>query len=147
MRFHSKNSAFIALLSLFTLLPFNLSGQSADFQVVPLPKVLTPTSGGNFQLDKNTLISYSKEDKATRRNAEYLAQYIEKLTGMKLTVTNLPAQKHCIPPHPSRSLSHPLQQRNHLVRRSFSRRTLLCRTDFPQSTSCRHYPIDDHSLG
>lgn len=96
MRFHFKNSAFIALLSLFTLLPFNLSGQSADFQVVPLPKVLTPTSGGNFQLDKNTLISYSKEDKATRRNAEYLAQYIEKLTGMKLTVTNLPAQKNCI---------------------------------------------------
>ena len=107
MRFHSKNSAFIALLSLFTLLPFNLSGQSADFQVVPLPKVLTPTSGGNFQLDKNTLISYSKEDKATRRNAEYLAQYIEKLTGMKLTVTNLPAQKHCIRLTTSYHHTHP----------------------------------------
>ena len=88
-----KIPVFIAL---FAILAAPLRAQRADFHVIPLPKVVKSTQAGNFVLDKQTLICYPSGDKELRRNAEFLKQYIKELTGLDLTVSNLPAQQHCI---------------------------------------------------
>ncbi len=88
-----KNLVFIAFLSLFSA---SMQAQRADFHVIPLPKEIKTTQAAPFELNKQTLICYPSGDKELRHNAEFLKQYISELTGLELTVTNLPAQQHCI---------------------------------------------------
>lgn len=61
---------------------------TADYHVVPLPHNITlnPTDAG-FALLPSTKIAYNKSDKAQKRNAELLAEYIGKLTGITPSIT------------------------------------------------------------
>lgn len=90
----SKKSVFTALLALSTGLP--LCAQTADFHVIPQPKEVTRTQAGNFTLTAKTLIVYPNGNKAVKRHASDLADFIEQATGLKLVVTNVPAQRNCI---------------------------------------------------
>lgn len=94
MRKMSRMAAFLVALAL----SWNgkAGAQNADFHVVPLPKEVRATQAGNFELSEKTLISYPQGDKTLKRHAEYLAQFIEEATGLKLTLTTVPVQRNCI---------------------------------------------------
>ena len=94
MNFKSKIAASIALLASLATTP--LYAQTADFHVVPLPKEVKATQGGNFELSARTCITYPKGDKNLKRNAEYLAAFIKEATGLQLPVTSIPVQRGCI---------------------------------------------------
>lgn len=104
MTLKSKIAGFIAVLTLSA--PTAAFAQMADFHVVPLPKEVKATRAGNFELSERTIITYPKGDKKMRRNAELLAEYVEEATGIKLPVTTIPAQQHCI------RLTNALKNRN-----------------------------------
>lgn len=72
------------------------AAQTADFHVVPLPKVVKAAQGGNFELSAKTCIAYPQGDKALKRNADYLAAYIKQATGLTLPVTSMSVQRGCI---------------------------------------------------
>lgn len=93
-----KNYLFqliVALLT-FTFFPQNGMCQSADFHVIPLPKDIKYTQAGNFVITNKTLICFPQGDKELKRCADFLANYINASTGMRLMVSNLPAQRNCI---------------------------------------------------
>ena len=49
-----------------------------------------------FFINKNTCICYSLEDKELQKNAEFLSEYIQFTTGMKLEVSNKIRNKNVI---------------------------------------------------
>ena len=49
-----------------------------------------------FFINKNTCICYSLEDKELQKNAEFLSEYIQFVTGMKLEVSNKIRNKNVI---------------------------------------------------
>ena len=53
----------------------------ADYQVIPLPKEITPTEGQPFALTSSVKISYPSGNEKMKQNAEFLSSYIEELTG------------------------------------------------------------------
>lgn len=87
---------YLLLFASFALLAKGVQAQNADFHVVPLPKEVKATGGGNFVLTGKTIICYPESDKKLRKHAQWLAQYVEQATGLKLQVTNLAAQRNCI---------------------------------------------------
>lgn len=70
--------------------------KQADYEVIPLPQEILPAASGEFQLNGNTVITYPKGNEAMKRNAEFLAEYINAQTGVKLKVTDEPASKNAI---------------------------------------------------
>lgn len=56
----------------------------ANYQVIPLPQEITPAAGEGFSLSQTTQILYPEGNEAMQRNALFLAQYIEQMTGLKL---------------------------------------------------------------
>lgn len=94
MSLYTKIIGFIALFFLFC--GSESYAQMADFHTIPLPKEVKNTSGGHFELNAHTCITYPKGDKVVRRHAETLASYIKDLTGLELIVTDYPAQMRCI---------------------------------------------------
>lgn len=60
---------------------------SADYQIVPLPKSIQQQKEKQpFLLNPTTKISYPKGDEALKKNAEFLSEYVEQQTGMKLSI-------------------------------------------------------------
>lgn len=94
MAIFTKMVGFIAFFCL--LLPSAGYAQMADFHTVPLPKEVKSSNAGNFELNEKTIITYPKGDKTVKRHAELLSKYIFDLTGLKLIVTDYPAQTRCI---------------------------------------------------
>ena len=60
--------------------------QTADYQVVPLPKEINLTDGKPFILDKNTVITYSESQEEMQKEAGFLADYIDDIMGFRLDV-------------------------------------------------------------
>lgn len=89
----TKKSVFIALFSLFAA----LAGwaQTANYNVVPLPKSIRYANAGDFMITPQTTIAYPKGNKALQRNATLLAQYIQQSTGLQLKTT-VGANNHSI---------------------------------------------------
>ncbi len=94
MNLKSKIAVSIAFLAFMA--PAGLHAQMADFHVVPMPQKVVATQGGAFQLSPKTLICYPSNNKALKREAEFLADYIHETTGLTLGITNMPAQRNCI---------------------------------------------------
>ena len=94
MKLFAKTAVFIATL-LCTTVP-KLQAQSANFHVVPLPKVVHSTQAGDFTLTARTLICYPQGNKQLKQQATMLANYIKQATGLQLSTTTLAAQRNCI---------------------------------------------------
>ena len=62
------------------------SSQTADYQVVPLPKEINLNDEKSFILDKNTVISYPKSNEELQKEAGFLADYIYDILGYRLDV-------------------------------------------------------------
>ena len=73
----------IVTLSLFSC---QKSMQTADYQVVPLPKEISLTDEKPFILDKNTVITYSESQEDMLKEAGFLADYFEDILGYRLNV-------------------------------------------------------------
>lgn len=58
--------------------------QKADYQVIPLPQTIQLAKTGEFKLADAQKITYASNNELQKNNAEFLAQYIEEITGLKL---------------------------------------------------------------
>ena len=78
---------FIAAAScamLFTVTSCKSDPAKADFNIIPIPMEITAVEGEAFIMDANTPICYPAGNAQLKRNAEFLSQYIEQITGHKL---------------------------------------------------------------
>lgn len=57
----------------------------ADYQVVPMPKEISIHDGGGFVLNSDVVITYSDN---LEKEAEFLSEYINDITGLKCTVSS-----------------------------------------------------------
>jgi hexosaminidase len=60
---------------------------TANYNVVPLPHSIVAGQGEGFTLDSNTKIAYPEGDSTLMRDAEFLAGYIEQMTGLNPALT------------------------------------------------------------
>lgn len=60
----------------------------ADYQVIPMPQQIAYEKAGHFSLNASTKITYPKGNEALEKNAKFLSEYIEKQTGIKLSVSS-----------------------------------------------------------
>lgn len=58
----------------------------ANYRVVPLPQQIEYNDGKSFMLTASTEIHYWEADLQFKRNAEFLSEYIEESTGVKVAV-------------------------------------------------------------
>ena len=58
----------------------------ADYQIVPMPNQITYEKSGQFLLNNKTKITFQEGNKALEQNAKFLSEYIEKQTGLKLSI-------------------------------------------------------------
>lgn len=78
---------FIAAAScamLFTVTSCQSDPAKADFNIIPIPMEITAVEGEAFIMDANTPICYPAGNAQLKRNAEFLSQYVEQITGHKL---------------------------------------------------------------
>ena len=61
------------------------TAQTADYRVVPLPQEIKMGEGAGFELNGTTAIVYNG-DKAMKRNAQLLAEYLKENTGLELKI-------------------------------------------------------------
>ena len=59
---------------------------NANYQVIPLPQVITPVVGKPFNLNGTTSINYTRGNAKLKKNALFLASYIKATTGLQLNV-------------------------------------------------------------
>lgn len=62
----------------------------ADYQVIPLPKHIDLNKEAPFELNKNTIIYYDKND-SLEREAEFLAEYLSDLMDIKFQIKPIEA--------------------------------------------------------
>jgi hexosaminidase len=75
------NRVLLASTIALTGVSCQIGGQTANYQVVPLPQEVNLTQGKTFKLDKNTLIAYPESNDLLKRNATFLSEYISQSTG------------------------------------------------------------------
>lgn len=84
----------LVLATLLCTSLMNANAADADYNnVVPLPQSITMFQGKAFVLTQATPIVYTGSDAAMKRNAEFLSEYINQLTGLKLAVTDVKPKK------------------------------------------------------
>ena len=75
-----------AIAAMACLLPAAASGQTADFNVIPMPQKVETIDAAPFVLNAKTTISLAKNSADMKRNASMLAQYIAQETGIRPSV-------------------------------------------------------------
>ncbi len=60
---------------------------AADYNVVPLPREVSLSKGGEFVVTENTRIAYPEGNELLEKDARFLRDYIADLTSLQLTVT------------------------------------------------------------
>ena len=77
------------VLPLFAVILFSSGISSrnvAYYQVIPLPQEIVQTEQTAFTLNKKTRIVYTPGNEMLKRNAQFLAEYIQSAVGLKLKV-------------------------------------------------------------
>jgi len=78
------------MISFSTLL---FSENLVDYQAIPQPVSIEYTNSTPFTLDAHTQIEYPAGDDAMKRNAQFLAEYVLKATGISLEITDIHQKK------------------------------------------------------
>ena len=82
-----KNNILVIIgIAILTLSSCQKQIETADYQVVPLPKEISLTDEKPFILDKNTVIEYPKNQTDMQKEADFLADYIEDIYGFRPTI-------------------------------------------------------------
>lgn len=58
----------------------------ADYEIVPIPREIAVEQEKPFLLKEGTAVCYTPDNERMRRNAEFLASYVERQTGIHLDV-------------------------------------------------------------
>ena len=58
----------------------------ADYEIVPIPREIAVEQEKPFLLKEGTAVCYTPDNERMRRNAEFLASYVERQTGIRLEV-------------------------------------------------------------
>ena len=78
------------LLIIATWLAVTAAGMAqtprADYRVIPLPDAINGIKSSDFSLTPQRLINYPTGNRDMERNALFLSQYIEEMTGMHLSI-------------------------------------------------------------
>jgi len=78
-----KVGLIIGFFLTLTFLSCQKTAETADYQVVPLPKEINLTNQKPFILDKFTAITYPKMFGELQKEADFLADYIEDIMGFR----------------------------------------------------------------
>ena len=109
----------------------------ANYQIIPMPQEITAGTGSNFVLNSDTKIVVMSDDEDMQRNAQFLADYVQELTGNKLAVTDSPDQTNAIVLSVGLSDENPeaymltVDDKQNNRRRSIGSRRILWHTDSP----------------
>ena len=79
-------SLIVVLLSAMAFVSCKNKVETADYQVVPLPKEIKNNNEKPFILDKNTVITYPKSNPDLEKEAGFLSEYICDISGIKLKI-------------------------------------------------------------
>lgn len=79
-----KKIFFLILLACFAA---SAVAQRADYRIIPLPKSVETDTTQAFTLRSGMGIAYDATNPETARNAQFLCQWVEELTGVKLALT------------------------------------------------------------
>lgn len=82
-----KQIITVIFFSVFCICAQAKTASTANWQVIPLPKQVTNVDAQPFVLSKKTSIFYTDGDAKQKRNAEFLASYINELTGIDVALT------------------------------------------------------------
>lgn len=74
---------FIAVILAIGFVSCQKPTQKADYQIVPLPKQIVVSDDAAFIMNKNTAITYQKTSDELSNEANFLASYIEEMTGSR----------------------------------------------------------------
>ena len=81
-----KNIIAASIIAI-TLVSCSDNLQKADYNVIPLPKNITEVTGDNpFVISKNVVITYPKSQVELKKEADFLAEYINEILGYSLKV-------------------------------------------------------------
>ena len=72
---------------LFMCAAVSMTAERADYRIIPLPKSLQTDSTQVFTLCSGMGIAYDAADPEVSRNVQFLRQWVEELTGVKLALT------------------------------------------------------------
>ncbi len=78
---------------LLVIMPMIVTGQRADYKVIPLPASITMDTGNMFELKDGMSIGFKAGNAGVAQTAGFLRDYVEELTGLQLHV--IPGGKHC----------------------------------------------------
>ncbi|HBG40685.1 MAG TPA: beta-N-acetylhexosaminidase [Porphyromonadaceae bacterium] len=70
--------------------------RKADYNIVPLPNEIRTAEGNPFLLSKETKIVFPAGNDKMKRNAEFLAEFLEASTGVKIRITSEQPDKNAI---------------------------------------------------
>lgn len=79
-------SAAVMLTSLAVSFPAMADLVTAKYDVIPKPQNVSLNQGTAFKLTSATVIAYPKGDKALKKDAEHLSEYLQQMTGKKIAV-------------------------------------------------------------
>ena len=79
-------SLIVVLLSAMAFVSCKNKVETADYQVIPLPKEIKNNNEKPFILDKNTVITYPKSNPDLEKEAGFLSKYICDISGIKLKI-------------------------------------------------------------
>lgn len=77
---------YLSLMALSLCFSCTKEKMVADYEVVPLPQNVKQDGNVSFTLNGNTKIVYPSGNELLKKNATFLAAYIEELTSLKLSV-------------------------------------------------------------
>lgn len=83
----SKLLLTTALCSMLFLSSSAHHEKTADYRIIPAPQQLVTTTKKPFVFNTSSAIVYTKNNADLKRNAEFLAQYIQEVTGITTKVT------------------------------------------------------------
>lgn len=64
-----------------------MTAQRADYRIIPLPKSVQEDTTQAFTLQQGMAIAYESNNPELTRNAQFLCQWVEELTGLKLQLS------------------------------------------------------------
>lgn len=82
-------NTFLLALIIILFVACQKGTQKADYQVIPLPQEITMSKEHPFVINEKTVIFHPAENSLLQQNAEFLATYVEEITGKNLKVETL----------------------------------------------------------
>ena len=89
MMYRTKLVFAICMLYCFVFYSCNKQQQTAKYEVIPLPKSVKLNNSVGFVLNSKTKVVYTQGDEELKKNAEFLAEYIQIQTGLSLDITDI----------------------------------------------------------